>query len=293
MNDFFLQTTIDFLLGNVTDKVFDEFEANMVTKDPAMSMQKMREQAIDLCQRRVIADDSEEFIGGWTLVAPHDADTSLTMPPFEEVVLLLTDVALYLCRFDWNLDKLSSFEQVELAHVDQITLGTYIVSTVSPMQIDEERNVGLVISYRPGREDILRINTRSLSSMQPEADKGSGSAPSTAAETLSSSIARVLNIRPASPPAKRLAFKALYVDMSTTKSTATAGEGGTQRTEKEQIMSIATEIERLVFMNRPVAAGTERKTIIAEGDIVSVAEARKSTGLFGHLGHSLKKLVWA
>lgn len=192
VNDFFLQTTIDFLLGNVTDKIFDEFEANMMTKDPAMSMQKMREQAIDLCQRRVVADESEEFIGGWTLIAPHDADISLVTPPFEEVVLLLTDAALYLCRFDWNLDKLSSFERVELSHIDKITMGTYIVSTVSPMQMDEGRNVGFAVYYHPGRDDVMRINTRSLSSMH----LGDSEPPAnTAAETLSTSIASFLNMR--------------------------------------------------------------------------------------------------
>lgn len=261
-----------------------------------MSMQKMREQAIDLSQRRVVADESEEFIGGWTLIAPHDADIGLITPPFEEVVLLVTDAALYLCRFDWNLDKLSSFERIELGHIDKITVGTYIVSTVSPMQMDEERNVGLVVSYRPGRDDILRINTRSLSSMhlgQSSASNAFNNSTS-AAEALSSSIASFLNIRPTSPPAKRLAFKALYADTSLASSSATAaGDNVVKRTEKDQIVSIASEIERLVLMSQPVAAGTERKSIIAKGDIVSLAEARKSTGLLGHLGHSLKKLVWA
>ncbi|CAK7205043.1 hypothetical protein SEUCBS139899_007807 [Sporothrix eucalyptigena] len=291
VNDFFLQTTIDFLLGNVTDKIFDEFEANMMTKDPAMSMQKMREQAIDLCQRRVVADESEEFIGGWTLIAPHDAGISLTTPPFEEVVLLVTDAALYLCRFDWNLDKLSSFERVELSHIDKITIGTYIVSTVSPMQMDEGRNVGFLVTYRPGRDDIMRINTRSLSSMH----LGDSDAPgASAAEALSTSIASFLNIRPTSPPAKRLAFKALYAESSLAPSaTSSAAETVVKRTEKDQVMSIASEIERLILMSRPVVAGAEHKTIISKGDIVSLAEARKSTGLLGHLGHSLKKLVWA
>ncbi|OAA59109.1 phosphoinositide phosphatase [Niveomyces insectorum RCEF 264] len=299
VNDFFLQTTIDFLLGNVTEKIFDEFEANMVTEDPAMSMQKMREQAIDLCQRRVVADESEEFVGGWTLLAPHDADVSLTAPPFEEVVLLLTDAALYLCRFDWNLDKLSSFERVELAHIDKITLGTYIVSTVSPMQMDAVRNVGFVVSYRPGRHDVLRINTRSLSSIHPADDETGGNihnatTAATTGDALSFSLARFLSRRPASPPAKRIAFKALYADTSlATSAAAAANEHGVKRTEKEQVVSIASEIERLVFASRPVAAGTERKSLLVNGDIVSLAEARRSTGLLGHLEHSLKKLVWA
>ena len=134
-NDFFLQTTIDFLLGNVTSLVFEEFEANMMTKDPAVSMQNMRQQAIELCQKRVVADEAEEFIGGWTFLSPTTPDT-IRAAVFEEVVLLLTDAALYLCRFDWNLDKVSSFERVDLAHVQKIKFGTYITSTISAAQID-------------------------------------------------------------------------------------------------------------------------------------------------------------
>ncbi|CAK7274021.1 hypothetical protein SEPCBS57363_005948 [Sporothrix epigloea] len=296
VNDFFLQTTIDFLLGNVTDKIFDEFEANMMTKDPAMSMQKMREQAIDLCQRRVVADESEEFIGGWTLIAPHDADISLTAPPFEEVVLLVTDAAIYLCRFDWNLDKLSSFERVELSHIEKITVGTYIASTVSPMQTDEKRNVGLIVSYRPGRDDIMRINTRSLSSMylvDTEAAIGSDRSTS-AAEALSNSIAGFWSSQTIPTPVKRFAFKALYAESSLAPSSTLSAAGqAVKRSEEDQVMSIATEIERLVLLIRPFVAGAEHKTIIERKDIVSLAEARKSTGLLGHLGHSLKKLVWA
>ncbi|EFX01383.1 phosphoinositide phosphatase [Grosmannia clavigera kw1407] len=294
VNDFFLQTTIDFLLGNVTEQIFDEFEANMMTKDPAMSMQKMREQAIDLCQRRVVADESEEFVGGWTLLAPHNADVSLTAPPFEEVVLLLTDAALYLCRFDWNLEKLSTFERVDLGHVEQIKVGTYVLSTVSPLQTDEARNVGFAVSYRPGHNDILRINTRTLSNMFM--GDGDGGPASSKANTLPSSLAELLGRRhPELPLSKRMAFKALYTDTSLATSTAVAAkEYGGKQTEKQQIESITAEIERLVLLSRTEATGGPEQTpVIVRADIVSLAEAHKSTGLLGHLGHSLKKLVWA
>lgn len=264
----------------------------MMTKDPAMSMQKMREQAIDLCQRRVVADESEEFVGGWTLLSPHDAGVSLMAPPFEEVVLLLTDAALYLCRFDWNLEKLSTFERVELAHVEQIKVGTYVLSTVSPLQTDEARNVGFVVSYRPGRDDVLRINTRTLSSMLV----GEGDGRPATANLLPSSFAELLGRRqPERPPSKRIAFKALYTDTSLATSTAVAAnENGSKQSEVQQVDSITAEIERLVLLSQPeVVGGTEHRPVLVRADIVSLAEAHKSTGLLGHLGHSLKKLVWA
>ncbi|KAK3684744.1 SacI homology domain-containing protein [Podospora appendiculata] len=316
-NDFFLQTTIDFLLGNVTSLVFEEFEANMMTKDPAVSMLKMREQAIELCQKRVIADEAEEFIGGWTLLTPQVPDT-IRAASFEEVVLLLTDVALYLCRFDWNLDKVSSFERVDLAHVQKIKFGTYITSTISPAQVDEMRNVGLVIEYKPGSTDITRINTRSMSttvSGKTAQSRGGGaddvavaaaeakgkSGPSTAAAAAPTGIAGFLTRRPQATPPRKIALKALYSQTSVADPTARTGspseqDGAIARlTEIQEVVVIAAELERLAIRNQPRLAGKKQEEVglIEKGDIISLADAKRNTGLLEQLGHSIKKMVWA
>jgi len=346
-NDFFLQTTIDFLLGNVTSLVFEEFEANMMTKDPAVSMQKMREQAIELSQKRVVADESEEFMGGWTLLTPHTPDTVRSGGnPLEEAVLLLTDKALYLVRFDWNLDKVSSFERVDLSHVTKIRFGTYITSTISPAQVDEMRNVGLVVEYKPGSTDVTRVNTRSLSSSmsaasskkrveaaekaedaddeskekgKAEGESSSKSAPASAAAAAASGIAGFLgrsrpsvsSVPAALVPPRKIALKALYSQTSAAdpkakakKAIGGAGEDAepeaiTRLSEIQQVVVIAAEIERLAIQAQPKLQDKKKKSedgdvgLIEKGDIISLADARKNTGLLEQLGHSIKKMVWA
>lgn len=257
----------------------------MMSCDPVVSMHKMRQQAIDVSQRLIVADQSEELVGGWTLLTPHVPSTVKTMP-FEELVLLLTDTALYACRFDWNLEKVSSFERVDLAHIVGIKYGTYITSILSPAQADEETNVGLIITYKVGESDTERVNTRSLSSAPSWEPTGhrQGAAVSTSLSGL------LAGVQSSKKTHRIVALKALP-----TRS-AVAGAGaqyGPQMSEIEQVRHICSEIERLVFAGQIVEAGTERKKIIEEGDIMSLAEARRSTGLFEHLGHSLKKLVWA
>lgn len=283
VNDYFSQTAIDFLLGNVNEKVFDEFEADMMTKDPAISITKMREQAIELCQKRVVADAREEFLGGWALLSPNVSDTIKTLP-MEEVVLLLTDAALYLCRFDWNMDKVSSFERVNLANVTGIKLGTYITSTISPFHADPSRNVGFVILYQPGKNDVKRTNTRTFSSLgdfapnkEAEDDK----------EKRPLSFAGLFSPGSKAPPVRKLAFKAPYIDSST------AVSGSPQQSEMQQVVNICAEIERLALESRLHKSGEEKKEIIEKGDIISLEEAKKNTGLLEQLGHSIKKLVWA
>ncbi|KAK3491381.1 SacI homology domain-containing protein [Neurospora crassa] len=327
-NDFFLQTTIDFLLGNVTSLVFAEFEANMMTKDPAISMEKLREQAIELSHKRVIADESEEFIGGWTLLTPNVPDT-VRSSSFEEAVLLLTDKALYLCRFDWNLDKVSSFERVDLAHVTKIKFGTYITSTISAAQVDEMRNVGLIVEYNPGVTDITRVNTRSLTTsvsdaskmgreptsgidaaeQEPQAAKEAAAAAAASEEKPASVAAPIAGIaegiagffapRSQEPQARKIALKALHSITSAADPMAKSKEDEpgaiTRLSEMQQVILIASEIERLAIRSQPKlqAKKDEESGLIEKGDIISLADAKKNTGLLEQLGHSLKKMVWA
>ncbi|KAI5860212.1 SacI homology domain-containing protein [Durotheca rogersii] len=316
VNDYFSQAAIDFFLGNVSSMVFDEFEATMMSKDPGVSMSEMREQAIETSRNIAIGDDKEDFIGGWILSSPHVSDTIKALP-FEEVVLLLTDTALYLCRFDWKLDKVSSFERVDLAHIVGIKVGTYITSTISPAEADESRNVGIVITYEPGKFDIKRTNTRSLSSTsgwseQPsEQDTTSADNPPAAPSSiLNQGIFGAIASKPqqgvTTTTPRKLALKALHAK------TAISNARDVKRiTEEGQINVVATEIERLVLLNQPPPPTSSRgddegggkgkgidsrqqpKSIIERGDIISLAEAKKSTGILEQWAHGIKKLVWA
>ncbi|CAN8105922.1 unnamed protein product [Discula destructiva] len=292
VNDFFLQATIDFLLGNVTSDVFEEFEANMMTKDPSMSIQKMRDQAIELCQKRVVSDESEEFIGGWTFLSPA-VTGSLTASPFQEIVFLLTDTAMYLCRFDWNLDKVSSFDRVHLSHVAGIKHGVYITSTISPTQMDESKNIGLVVTYRPGSEDVRRVNTRSLdSSIKTDDGQGaSATATATADGAAQNRLTGLLNRKPQTAPAvQKIALKAPYA-----KSSIADGSAGNRMSESQLVASVRHEVERLAFLNQPVSgvAEAKRESLVEEGEIVSLAEAKRNVGIFETLGYNIKRLVWA
>ena len=302
VNDYFSQAAIDYLLGNVNPQVFEEFEADMMSGDPAMSLRKVRQNAIDTCTKIVISEGSEELVGGWTLQCPHENNTVRTYP-FEEAVLLLTDAALYAVRFDWNMAKVSSFERVDLRSVTGITQGTYITSTLAASQIDEQRNVGFVVKYRPGEKDIARVNTRSLASTvgsdgkigAKHEDSKAAAATAAAAETCDleakdghgtmGSVEFTL---------KTLAFKALPARSSLA---TVDGQDAHIVSEKELVRGICEEIQRAVSGGEPAGRegedGTKLVVVMEEKDIISLNEAKKSTGLLEQFTHSLKKLVWA
>ena len=290
VNDYFSQAAIDYLLGNVTEQVFEEFEADMMSRDPAISMRKVRANAIETSSKIVIADQSEEMIGAWTLLGPHEPNTVRTFP-FEEVILLLTETALYAVRFDWTSEKVLSFERVSLSSVTGIMQGTYITSTLAPAQTNEAKNVGLIVKYRPSKEDIARVNTRSMISTvsaEPKADVDAGSStPSTALIDL------LAQSSPKAPdrPTKFLAFKALPARSSLAN--ADGGEGPVV-SERELVTSICDEMRRAAYGGHE--SGSDEgfsKDFVEERDIISLKEARESTGYLEQWGHSLKKLVWA
>ena len=314
VNDYFAQAALDYLLGNVGTDVFADFSVDMMSRDPAVSVRRVRQNAIDTSSRIVIADQAEDLVGGWTLLAPREPDTLRSLP-FEEVVLLLTDAALYAVRFDWNMEKVVSFERVDLRSVRRLQVGTYITSTLAAAQTDEERNVGFVVRYRPGREDVVRVNTRALNNALVDRKEGDGgdeaiadrgddvgrAAAAAAATGSSRPFPSTSKSTSAAQPTKILAFKALPARSSQARLGDDSGQESPPVVgERDLVRSICEDIERAcragghkVGGEGEDGLGKEGKGMIEEKEIISLAEARRSTGLLEVWGHELKKLVWA
>ncbi|KAI4155134.1 MAG: hypothetical protein LQ341_000231 [Variospora aurantia] len=300
VNDYFSQAAIDYLLGTVTEQVFEEFEAKMMSNDPAISMQTVRTNAIH-SSKIVIADQGEDLVGAWTLMSPVEANTVRTFP-FEEIILLLTDVALYAVRFDWNAEKVSSFERVDLCSVFGITHGTYITSTLTATQQDETKNVGLVIKYHPGKEKIARFNTRSLSTaVGQDFQSVSNANIAHRASTGNFFNTKRKGLLPGSSDqtaedldTKILAFKALPALSSFAGIKENDGAVGTI-SEKQLVSDICDNIKRAAYGDEDMAGSDTGLSwgFVENKEIVSLKEARRSTGYLEQWGHELKKLVWA
>jgi hypothetical protein len=282
VNDYFAQNVIDFVLGNVDEDVFVDFEADMKAHDYAVDLRKVRQNAIDTCVRICMEDANELLTGGWTLSCPREPD-SLRSVPFEESVLLLTNRALYFCRMDWTTEKVRAFERIELETVDGLTRGSYITSTFGTREMDEKKNVGFIVRYSPGGGDLVRVNTRSLGGEAAEEAKKVKDKKSDAK----------------SGSDKLIAFKALPP-----RSSFAGGQGDDQKPPSEidliQMITeqIATAVNKANDHVETEAAKDDEapksgKLVVEQKDIVSLAEAKKSTGYLEQLGYSLKKLVWA
>jgi hypothetical protein len=277
VNDFFSQAVIDLLVGNVTSRVFEDFESDMMSADPGVSLSGVRDTAIETCTKIVIQDD-EDLIHGYTLMSPAQPNTLRTLP-FEEAVVLLTDSNLYSCKFDWNTQKVSSFEKIDLRSITKIQYGTYITSTLSEWQMVEALNVGLVIQYNPDKNSVMRVNTRSLQNVVSNehlpqgVDGGTGLMSWVASRTSG----------PIDNNARTIALKVIPAETGLPK-------------PKDTPLAIAERI--CDDIRRAVTGSTENgeqtgQELVKRGDIISLMEAKKRTGYLEQLGHSIKKLVWA
>ncbi|KAE8554224.1 hypothetical protein EYB25_002762 [Talaromyces marneffei] len=285
VNDYFSQACIDYLLGNVSIQVFSEFQDNLKTIDPGISIAKLRQNAIETCSRLVVDDEAEELVGGWAMLSPRQPNTLRTFP-FEETVLLLTDAALYNCRFDWNTDKVLSFERINLSSIRHINHGTYITSVLTDAQTDEQRNVGMVIIYQSSDSNAFRVNTRSLQSSFSQDLQDTPEKPEewNLYSWLSGTKRTTMRL---------MAFKALASSTSVTVNNSSSSEIAIS--ERVAIQSICEEIERAVKAGQIMKEGEESssKSIVEEKDIISLAEAKKMTGYLEQLVYDVKKLVWA
>ncbi|KAH7071755.1 SacI homology domain-containing protein [Paraphoma chrysanthemicola] len=288
VNDYFTQALIDYLLGRATDTIFAEFEADMKSSDYFIDMQKVREQAIERSAGIVIEDHEEDLIHGWTLSVPTSANQVKTAT-FEEAVLLLTNKALYFCRLDWGTEKVREFERIELENIQGIMRGVYITSSLAQRHMDAEKNVGFVIRYKANAGgDLVRRNTRALDSGASNDDQRKQDAKT----------------QPNPGPAGRfLAFKALPPRSSTSSSSAAK----VPDSEVDVVKSICDDIAKSANKtsdtsgkwNVPGTAqegldydGQPRQVQVEEKDIISLADAKKTTGYLEQIEYSLKKLVW-
>ncbi|KKY20400.1 hypothetical protein UCDDS831_g04742 [Diplodia seriata] len=360
VNDYFAQAVIDYLLGRATEDIFFDFEDDMKAQDYAIDLRKVRQLAISRCAELVIEDPQEDLLHGWTLSCPAKS-SSLRSLPFEECVLLLTERALYFCRFDWGTEKVREFERIELEDVKGLAKGTYITSTLAPRHMDESKNVGFVVKYVHAGANLVRVNTRSLATEKteseaqaeaeakqeverktadgeledqakeqgesdktqtaPEGDKQPVKDDASAAKgnesnplTLLKKKTSMMNTASPLPPGvenRYLAFKALPPKSSFATTGGSNDADAEPPSERELVGMICEEIKRAKILRAKSVQETqggrgadiatkgkdadreEEALQIEDRDVVSLAEAKKSTGYLEQIGYSLKKLVWA
>ncbi|KAG0232267.1 hypothetical protein BGW41_001910 [Actinomortierella wolfii] len=95
------------------------------------------------------------------------SSTTLSDVFYDEKVVLLTDRALYICTYDYEMEKVLEFWRLALEKLVAIDKGTFIISTATPRDVDVVENYGFAIIYRTNVQgETLRVNTGSVRNRQ-------------------------------------------------------------------------------------------------------------------------------
>ncbi|KAJ1844651.1 hypothetical protein LPJ57_009444 [Coemansia sp. RSA 486] len=65
----------------------------------------------------------------------------------EDAVLIVTTAAVYLCRYHYQMEKVSEVLRIELSGLSRVQYGAYITDTHMPQSLDPTRNHGLVLYF--------------------------------------------------------------------------------------------------------------------------------------------------
>lgn len=298
-DDFFAQAVLDFALGNANEAIFTEFQEQMTTADPAIDLSQARQSAITTATH-VIVDEKEDLLGGWTLASPASSPsiptedvilTTLRAHPFREVLLLLTDVAIYIATYDWDTEKVRAFERVNLVQLTRLQRGIYITQTLTPGQRDPERNVGILIEFEQrGQPAIRRTNTRTVGGAEASADVAASPEIETAREGAGRKV---------------WALKAVPPPLSVPPSGTPSHDPDASETVRQVCREIHMAVSRHCKGNAaPTVPGKKSHTtnnedtekrdelLVEERDIVSLKMAEKETGMLEYVAFGLKRLVW-
>lgn len=102
----------------------------------------------------------------------------------------MTEKALYICSYNYSLEKVIQFKRLELATITSIQMGEYILSSLTPASRSEVQNYGMILSHSTEGE-LVRWNTgsiqnQSLGDLNIQDGGGNGSDITTSAASASS-----------------------------------------------------------------------------------------------------------
>ncbi|ORY98766.1 SacI homology domain-domain-containing protein [Syncephalastrum racemosum] len=264
VKDFWRQATIDYLLGYHKIEIFRHVpQSSRMSAEPGMERRwaKIRQDAIEISSEIVVADD-EVRLDGWTLLSPDEPQRRRARK-FEEKVVLLTAKALYVCSYNYHLEKVVQFQRIALDTVSKIQTGEYILSALTPDSRDLEQNYGMLIFYDAERE-LIRMNTGSMQNVLASEKESSPSPDSSDSEDIEIKTPFV-------------AFKGVRYNV--------LGELADEamQTCQQQVEAIAIRIAE---------ESGQSKGDIVHYPIISLEQAEKTDGFMKKMGLKIKKAIW-
>ncbi|KAJ2412358.1 hypothetical protein H4218_000699 [Coemansia sp. IMI 209128] len=311
--DYFSQSVLDFVLGN--QKASDVFRTiiDLRSREPdyALQLSRAREAAIE-ASAAIVVNDGECVLLACIVHTPMSLNT-LKVRETADAVMILTDRAVYICSYDYQLEKVPRFQRIELESMSIVQHGTYITDVLAPHSLDQARNYGVLLYFatlaaqpdpkvappdKSAEGVVASVPAGDLShkvgknsEAQATVDKkepGDGCsaspAPASAAVVPASSYI-----------ACKLASEVQVVMQSVVPSSSASASLSLERLGalESQSPELLAECLCSAILSAKLRTGpVDASQFVVESPIISAAAAKQSTGLVGKMSNRLHKALW-
>ncbi|KAI9022962.1 SacI homology domain-containing protein [Phycomyces nitens] len=287
VKDFWRQATVDFVLGYHKFEIFRHVpQATLMSAEPGIERRwaKIRSDAVEISSEIVIADD-EVKISGWTLLSPVEAQKR-NAKKFEEKVVLLTEKAIYVCSYNYNLEKVVQFKRIGLDTIIHLQVGDYILSSLSPTSRRPDQNYGFLLFYRANGE-IVRWNTGSIRNQSlGDLNIDSNETPFSRDDSGGKHYSDDNSSDSSDSDSDRddgsafVAFKAVRYNA--------LGE-----LPEDKVLNCRDQVRKIVSEIADACGhSTADERFVEHKPIISLDQAEKTDGIFKTMGYKIKKAIW-
>ncbi|KAJ2082366.1 hypothetical protein H4R24_001671 [Coemansia sp. RSA 988] len=304
--DYFSQSVLDFIMGgiNVSDVFRTLVDLRSREPDHVLQMVQMREAAIETSVAMAVNDG--ELVQLACIVHSSMAYDTTKLREITDSVLAVTDVAVYICRYDYQLEKVSEFLRIELSVLVGVQCGAYITDTRTPQGLDPARNHGLVLFFPANscdrisgsRPPITKVDTTEQQAALPVSETPQGLAP----DTNTASDGAVVNHFVACKLATEMQVVMQVVPDGSkvnadgsTSSLERPGQQGLARlgSLEKQSPDLVTEcLSSSMLTIRNSAGFTTSNRFIIDAPIISAATAKQNTSFVDKVTSKLHNALW-
>ncbi|KAJ7172335.1 SacI homology domain-containing protein [Mycena filopes] len=232
--------------------------------------------------------------------------------------------------YDYTLEKVKMYTRVPLGDITRISKGAYILSPLEEASRDPEQNAGFVVSWvnanqmtrvtsysvRNSLDGIAAAATKpagttnskmTIKSLSAAATSSIGRIPATLGRTgtaAGSLSARLLSASVTGETGSTLtsfaAFKVLPIDPARARRASSVGSGGMGYVDSAEELSGAGNCREAVgLMVDSIRRACEDlgndggvAGLVAEEDVVGLAEAQRMTSMYAKMEYGVKRLLW-
>ncbi|KXN91495.1 Phosphatidylinositide phosphatase SAC2 [Leucoagaricus sp. SymC.cos] len=292
---------------------------------------KIRTEAIATSVARVLPE-GEGLLSGWTLFSPEELNTKLSLKFEEKVLLLTMKalyivVSQYIRADSWisrlilnkshdyTLEKVKLYTRVPLGDIVGITKGAYILSPLEEASRDPEQNAGFVVAWINSNQES-RVNSYCV---RNDFQRSPIDPPTPTAPSRKSSLTSPLQSQTWSATRKNTAnlvqlltnssftstgtgekifcaFKALPLDPTRIRRDSSTSSGPYSEISEEVAgaSSCREVVDRIVdSISRACEdIGVGQAGLVTTEDVVSLAEAQKTTTMYAKMEYGVKRLLW-